>query len=430
MRYNIILTVVFLLHIIFNLYVGAKLLNKKSKLMCLLTIVTIFILSIKFAKQDLYFITSMYLLNFLIVYRELKNYLFSIYYILSEYLVIQISLIGAGSIYFTIIQSDYNKISTIVFYALLSLMIIIFGGNLHFLNWFFQKFDVYLFLYKMSNANKRVMSIFLSLFIIFAYYQRILEDITRTDYWLVTMIIFLMSVILFGGVYLIIKATVYYDTLNNTINLYDEKVEKMGDLKGFQHDYEGILLSLTTALEEGDTNEALEQLKKIKGYSKKAINSNSHIDELGLVKCLPLKSIFYLGVNKAKESGIEMDIYCNCEITDIDISMNILDLIRCITILLNNALEASLETKKPYVSLSIKKQYPELQIIIKNNYIKQLPLYCLEEKGITSKIGHSGLGLNNLKNIISMYNNVQYNISRNHQFFEVVLSLKKIDKKM
>ncbi|MGG5358792.1 MULTISPECIES: GHKL domain-containing protein [unclassified Enterococcus] len=424
MRYHVILAIVFLTHAYFNLYIGARVLTTKYKAACLLMILSIFSLVVSFPAIEFYLLPSVYFFNFLILYAATRNYLFTIVYILSEYFIIQMGLVGSGSVYFAINDVHFTQIDLFTFSMILAGMSILFFIGIKVLNWAYQKFEVYVFLYKMSNSNKRAMAICLSIFAVFAYYQRICVDFTKSDYWLVTAILFLMAILLFGGLYLVIKASIYYENLYNTVALYDEKLEKMSDLKSFRHDYEGILLSLTTVLEEGDTRAALDQLHKIKEYSEEVIDSKSYLEELELIKCLPLKSILYLEINKAKTAGIKIDIRFDQEVSEV--SMNMFDLIRCLTILLNNAIEASLETKKPYISVRIREQNGELQITIQNNYSTRLPLHSIENKGASSKQGHSGLGLQNLKKITSMYNNVQYTISRNEQFFEVVLSLKKI----
>ena len=87
--------------------------------------------------------------------------------------------------------------------------------------------------------------------------------------------------------------------------------------------------------------------------------------------------------------------------------MDIVDISRCLGILLDNAIEAALESDKKSMDIAIIKKNTSIIIVVANSYNGDIPVISkLFKEGFSTKGENRGLGLSNLKEIINKYNNV------------------------
>ncbi|OTP19981.1 hypothetical protein, partial [Enterococcus mundtii] len=93
MQYEILVLLVFIEHIVFNLWVGRRLLSYIEKTVLIISFHLLAALSIIWVDLDMLFISILYLINFIIIYRSTKEYHITAYYMVCEYLIVQISLI-------------------------------------------------------------------------------------------------------------------------------------------------------------------------------------------------------------------------------------------------------------------------------------------------------------------------------------------------
>lgn len=88
--------------------------------------------------------------------------------------------------------------------------------------------------------------------------------------------------------------------------------------------------------------------------------------------------------------------------------MNLIDFVRCLSILVDNAFEAASMTEKPEIFLQVEKKEEHLTIILENNYSGNIAMEHIFRKNFTSKEGHSGKGLHNFIRILKQYPNASY----------------------
>ncbi|OTP24820.1 GHKL domain-containing protein [Enterococcus mundtii] len=418
MQYEILVLLVFIEHIVFNLWVGRRLLSYIEKTVLIISFHLLAALSIIWVDLDMLFISILYLINFIIIYRSTKEYHITAYYMVCEYLIVQISLICSFSLFSYLTNSDYDELKNKIFYFLILLMIIIFGFCTMLFSKIYNKFEVLAFFKLLSKKHKIGMSIFLSLFILFAYLQAIFEE----EYWLYTIILFLMAFIIIGGSYLLVQLKLYYDELGAIVTQYDREMMSLNEVKEFKHDYKGVLFTLANLIDKGDLAGAAMQLQEITEYSSSIVQEDISIS-LNRMKNLPIKSVLFLEIKKATDLGVSVTVNIDCEINEIPV--NLLDLTRCLTIIMDNAIEASCELTNANIELVINKNLNMLKIIVENNYDKRrsFPLSQIEKKGITTKENHLGLGLQNLHKIVGAYENMDYDLYRDHKKFRVTLMI-------
>jgi two-component system sensor histidine kinase AgrC len=173
-------------------------------------------------------------------------------------------------------------------------------------------------------------------------------------------------------------------------------------LRGFKHDFNNNVQAIGGYI-------ALNDIDGLKRYYLQLQSDTRRINNT-----LPLSK--YVKNNPALY-GLLLSKLSYAELKDIQFIINIMDeysiekikvydLCKVMGILLDNALEAAVESSKKYVELSIVKN-PENTIIIEiiNSYQGELNKEKIFENGYTTKAEHSGFGLWEVSKIISRYHN-------------------------
>ena len=120
----------------------------------------------------------------------------------------------------------------------------------------------------------------------------------------------------------------------------------------------------------------------------------------------------------AQELGIDVFIDIMEDIKRID--MDIVDLCRIVGILIDNAIEAALiSTNRSLKVALVNKNSSTIIAIINSCPDNTPPIYKLFQKGFSTKGQNRGLGLSNLKELISHYNNISLDtIIENGEFIQ------------
>ncbi|HCV2828177.1 TPA: GHKL domain-containing protein, partial [Listeria monocytogenes] len=184
----------------------------------------------------------------------------------------------------------------------------------------------------------------------------------------------------------------------------------------FKHDFKGLLLSLTTYIEQRKTTEALELLASITDYSNELLNDDS-FETVSHIQPIPIQSVLVEKIKKmnALKINFSLDISKGTYIS----SISSLDFIRCLDIIINNAIEASQSADNPQMKINIYKSDSAITLTVKNNYASSatINLAQINKRKFTSKTNHQGLGLYNLGKITHKYTNVSHSISIQNNLF-------------
>ena len=102
--------------------------------------------------------------------------------------------------------------------------------------------------------------------------------------------------------------------------------------------------------------------------------------------------------------------------------MDIIDLCKVVGILIDNAIEASLESEMKELHVGIETGDGSASIIIANTCINEPNVNHLFKRGVSTKGKNRGLGLCNVKNILAQYPSVflQTTVDQNFFFQELV----------
>lgn len=230
--------------------------------------------------------------------------------------------------------------------------------------------------------------------------------------------------------YLVLKTMVDDQQIElNNLRLYTSHIESMyDDLRRFRHDYKNVLYSLTGALENDDIQQSKEILNRVLKPSEQELsNKASVLGRLVNIQNLDVKSLVYSKVMKAIEAGVDFQ----AEIAQpfkFGSLMDQLDVDRVLSILLDNAINAAKLSKDKQVNLSLFEK-SGLQYIVVGNSTKdrELDLQKLDRdvRRINLTDNH-GIGLKNLRMILSRYPSVTKEETSQDYWFKQVIRIPKV----
>ena len=177
---------------------------------------------------------------------------------------------------------------------------------------------------------------------------------------------------------------------------YTHNLEVMyNGLHSFKHDYVNILLSISGYIENGDMDELKDFFENKIFPTKNLIDQGDYkLNQLSNIGVLEIKSLLSAKIIYAHESGIDVTIDIPDKVDSFLIDT--VDLARILGIFFDNAIEATLETEHPQIGLNIIQNKTGVSIIISNHFRDNgMVLHKLKQKGVSTKIGHQGIGLSN-----------------------------------
>jgi two-component system sensor histidine kinase AgrC len=188
----------------------------------------------------------------------------------------------------------------------------------------------------------------------------------------------------------------------------------------FIHDYNGILLSLNGYLDSGDLEGAKKYLHSIVDYSADILGSKYYLE---LTKITVTPVIAVLSTFSEKATNLQIDIALTVTRPLYYVNMDLIDFIRCLNILLNNAFESVQDQPNSFIQVIFENNEKYLSLIIKNPDTSTIPLEKIMKKGFSSKSNHSGKGLYIVSKICNNYNNVHFAIHRINGIFTTTLTI-------
>lgn len=217
----------------------------------------------------------------------------------------------------------------------------------------------------------------------------------------------------------------YTEQIKN-LKIYTDQLEHdQINLRRFKHDYKNLLHGLEINVENKNYSKLKEYLSNLNSYSDNYLNniSTEIFRDLGNIKIPYLKSLFISKLNQMIQRNIKCTFECAYPLKEVPI--NEFDLIRLLGITLDNSIEATENTKDGKIYVSVINLEKNITFIIKNTSVLTDEIANLSKRGYTSKIGHSGFGLSNVKEIQKKYSNLLVNYSNKDNFFTIQIILMK-----
>ena len=209
---------------------------------------------------------------------------------------------------------------------------------------------------------------------------------------------------------------------------YSRHIEELyKEVRSFRHDYSNLLTSLRLGIEEED----MEQIKEVydsvlKDSSEKLQDNKYDLGRLVNIRDKALKSLLAGKFLKARDKKIVFNVEVPEEI-QVE-GMRLLDFLTIVSILCDNAIEASAEASQPHVSIAFLKNGAQETFIIENS-IKEESIDISEifSFGASSKGEERGVGLYTVMKIVESHPNTSLNTTCKNQVFRQVLTMLSIE---
>ncbi len=205
---------------------------------------------------------------------------------------------------------------------------------------------------------------------------------------------------------------------------YSRHIEELyKEVRSFRHDYTNILTSLRLGIEEED----MEQIKEVydsvlKDSSQKLQDNKYDLGRLVNIRDRALKSLLAGKFLKARDKNIVFNVEVPEEI-QVE-GMSLLDFLTIVSILCDNAIEASAEASQPHVSIAFLKNGAQETFIIENSIKKEsIDISEIFSFGASSKGEERGVGLYTVMKIVESHPNTSLNTTCQNQVFRQVLTV-------
>ncbi|MGL6199235.1 MAG: sensor histidine kinase [Lachnospiraceae bacterium] len=176
------------------------------------------------------------------------------------------------------------------------------------------------------------------------------------------------------------------------------------DFRAFRHDYQNLLSGMYLQASQGNTEELQKTLQNTLYYFDDRLgNQIKRVTELSRILVTEVKSLLLIKLARAENLRVNMTLEVTAQVDRIDMNMG--DFVRCLGILLDNAMEAATEQKEP-VRVAFIQDHTGLTVIVANPFHQQPQLHRLGEGGYTTKGEGHGMGLSSYKALTGQYENV------------------------
>ena len=181
-----------------------------------------------------------------------------------------------------------------------------------------------------------------------------------------------------------------------------------GNLRSFRHDYINVMASLAAYIEEGRYEELRDFFYgHILPMQEGLAQRNDALCRLSHVHVLEVKSILYAKLLLAVNRGVEVEV----DIPDVIdcVHMDPVDLVRVLGIYLDNAIEACLETERPFLGFHLGRVEGDVVFLLSNSFVDRgLSLGQMCKKDVSTKGEGRGIGLYTVGEILNRYDNVYH----------------------
>lgn len=198
------------------------------------------------------------------------------------------------------------------------------------------------------------------------------------------------------------------------------------NLRIFKHDFNNIIQSIGGYLDRDDMNGLRKYYKGLLEDCKIIVNLAA-LDP-NVINSPAIYNILSSKYYKANENDIVMNIESFLNLTEIEDNMKIYEFVRMFGILLDNVIEAAKECDKKEINVYFRKELNRhrLLVIVENTYKnKDVNIDKIFEKNYTSKGDkeNHGLGLYEVRKILSRNNNLNLFTTKNSEYFKQQLEI-------
>ena len=208
------------------------------------------------------------------------------------------------------------------------------------------------------------------------------------------------------------------DSQIESISKYSNHIESLyREVRSFRHDYTNLLVSLNESIKNRDID-GVERIYNsvLKESDKSFYDSQYDIAKLVNLKNLAMKSVVSAKLIEAQNRGIDVSVEIAEPIGTPQIDL--VDFITILSVFLDNAIEAAVNAEAPRISFTYFQENENKILVIYNTTADyKIPTKNIFQYGVSTKGEGRGIGLSNVKQILSKYPKVTLETkSIDHEF--------------
>ncbi len=240
---------------------------------------------------------------------------------------------------------------------------------------------------------------------LFAYAVMVVIPIVLSDL-VIAYIIGLLMLVLFFTVTYCLDSIAYK---NQTIARHEAYISTLfkgtEELRGIKHDFNNILHTYSGYLE-------LEEYEGLRKYHASLLSATSHAGSMmelsqRMHENPAIISLLMNKLERADQNNVKLIISLKCSIENMYIDN--MDASRVLSCLLDNAIEAASasERRKAHLSIESKRSCSKM-IIVSNSTSEPVDTNAIMISGMSTKLGHKGIGLTIIRAILNKYDNSSF----------------------
>lgn len=398
--------------------IGRKYFFRSKHFVVLAMIIVVYLISSIFL-SEFYFALSLgfyYLLIILFSYLKFKSlFLSAIYFLIQNSLLIIIWTVAYD---FPLLL--FNRAAHLVssrdyflIYSIQGLLLLILISYIYYLNKHYELWDL------LSNSNKK--RTFLSLAIIISnnvlllHRQYLAIFPVISDYFYLSLILLSYSIFFIFMIIIVNKMNEDKLFIKNLTKKSKENTRFIKLSNEFQHDFKTFLYTVSYYLKINDIEGLENYIGSLKNYSEKFLN-HSLFNQVELIDYPAIQGLLIMCIEECEKNDIQLSL--NIQTLSHKSFLSSIDFTRCLSILLNNAIEHS--SSKIYVSF-----YDSNDILfcsVKNTVSQPVPIDKIFKRSYSTKEKHQGIGLSILTNIINSYQNTHLSVEKNNNWISFTIS--------
>ncbi len=187
--------------------------------------------------------------------------------------------------------------------------------------------------------------------------------------------------------------------------LYEQDLETIRrEVRAFRHDYKNLLAGLSQQAGEGELEGLRHTLSELDaGFDLRLGRKIQASTQLGNLQIPEVRSLLLSKLAVMREKGVECRLEALYPVADVD--MDVWDLVRCLGILIDNAVEAALDTERPWVEIVLLAQDRRVFLRVSNPYTNDIEPRNMWNDGWSTKGAGRGLGLPSYQRILEGHPN-------------------------
>ncbi len=187
--------------------------------------------------------------------------------------------------------------------------------------------------------------------------------------------------------------------------LYEQDLEMIRrEVRTFRHDYKNLLAGLSQQAGEGELEGLRRTLSELDaGFDLRLGRKIQESTQIGNLQIAEVRSLLLSKLTAMREKGVECRLEVLYPVAAVE--MDVWDFVRCLGILIDNAVEAALDTEQPWAEILLLAQDRRVFLRVSNPYTNQIEAGSMWNDGWSTKGAGRGLGLPSYQRILEGYPN-------------------------